>query len=152
MSVKHYGIFLAYGPLVDLRFEGLGRHLAAFLRAAQKNQEFHLTIACPQWMAKNLRELCLQENIDSNSFTLITPPGAPVLLNALFVLRYGSNVLLRRARNSGARLVARRTVAAASLPGTAPAAEVVYQMSVGWHVSAIGGFFPCCRSRCCRSP
>ena len=131
MPVKHYGIFLAYGPLVDLRFEGLGRHLAAFLRAAQENQDFHLTIACPKWMVKNLKELCVQENIDSKSFTLVTPPGTPVLLNALFGLRHGPNFLFRRARSLASRLVARRAGAPVAQPISAPSTDVVLS-DVNW--------------------
>lgn len=140
MSMKRYGIFLAYGPLVDLRYEGLGRHLAAFLRAAQESKEFHLTIACPQWMGKNLQDLCLHENIDLKSFTLVTPSGTPVVLSALVALRSGPRVLLRRARSMVARFRDRREIVQPPLPsgGTAAAPTVNWLATIRhWWILAL---------------
>lgn len=131
VSMKHYGIFLAYGPLVDLRFEGLGRHLAAFLRAAQDSKEFHLTIACPQWMAKNLQELCIYENIDLKSFTLVMPTGVPVFLNLLGALRWGGRVFLRRTYGAVSSFMASRVNAL--LPASAcSSADIYMPRSVNW--------------------
>ena len=54
--MKKYGIYLAYPPKVDLRAEGLGRHLAEFLKAAQERGDVQFVIACPSWMKKSLVE------------------------------------------------------------------------------------------------
>lgn len=47
MHVRHYGIFVAYPPTVDLRDQGLGRHLAMFLKGAEPIDDIKFTILCP---------------------------------------------------------------------------------------------------------
>ena len=80
MSVKHYGIYLAYAPTVDLRKEGLGRHLAAFLKAAIQRDDVHFVVACPSWSKESLLELCESEGISPKDFDIISPLRKPILL------------------------------------------------------------------------
>jgi len=64
MSVRTYGIYLCYPPQVDLRAQGLGRQLSAFLRAAEKRRDVSFVIACPSWMRGTLRRLCDEAGVD----------------------------------------------------------------------------------------
>lgn len=80
MSVKYYGIYLAYAPKVDLRKEGLGRHLAAFLKAATQRDDVRFVVACPSWSKESLLELCESECVDPQGFDIVTPSNKPILL------------------------------------------------------------------------
>jgi glycosyltransferase involved in cell wall biosynthesis len=82
MPVKTYGIYLAYSPNVDLRTEGLGRHLAEFLKGAQARDDIHFVLACPSWMRANLLQLFEACNISCDSFEIISPDSTPLLLGA----------------------------------------------------------------------
>jgi len=78
--MKKYGIFLAFPPTVDFRAEGLGRHLAEFLKGAQARGDVHFVIACPSWTQKNLIELFDASGVNHDSFEIIAPVSKPVLL------------------------------------------------------------------------
>ncbi|MBR1033812.1 glycosyltransferase [Bradyrhizobium liaoningense] len=80
MPVKRYGIYVAYPPQVDLRFEGLGRHLAELLKAAQGQEDLRFVIACPSWVRSSLYDLCRANNIDRDSFEVVSPKSEPVFL------------------------------------------------------------------------
>ena len=80
MSVKYYGIFLAYAPTVDLQKEGLGRHLIAFLKAATQRNDVRFIVACPSWSKESLLELCESEGVNSQCFDILTPLSKPILL------------------------------------------------------------------------
>lgn len=82
MPVTRYGIYLAYQPTVDMRAEGLGRHLAALLRAAQRRDDMRFVIACPSWSRDALRQLCESERIDPEAFDVVGPERKPALLRA----------------------------------------------------------------------
>ena len=84
MPLKHYGIFLAYGPTADLRKEGLGRLLAAFLKAAATRQDVRFVVACPQWFELNLRAFCESEGISATAFDIVTTDGVPFILRVYF--------------------------------------------------------------------
>lgn len=86
MAVRTYGIYLCYAPLVDLRAEGLGRHLAAFLRAAEKRTDVAFVIACPSWMRATLQRLCDEAGIDFRALQILAPAGSPPLLTIFGVL------------------------------------------------------------------
>ncbi len=78
--MKKYGIYLAFPPTVDMRADGLGRHLAEFLKGAQARGDVGFVIACPSWMQKNLVELFDASGINRDSFEIIAPKRLPVLL------------------------------------------------------------------------
>lgn len=80
MPVTRYGIYLAYGPTVDMRFEGLGRHLSALLLAASKRDDLRFVIACPSWTRASLLALCKAEGLPENSFDVLSPAQKPALL------------------------------------------------------------------------
>lgn len=80
MHVKHYGIFLAYPPTADLRGEGLGRHLAAFLDAASKRENVRFVVLCPHWTKEGLLQLCRSEGVDETGFDLVTTERVPFIL------------------------------------------------------------------------
>ncbi|RAP37448.1 hypothetical protein B1207_04545 [Legionella quinlivanii] len=74
MSVKKtYGIYLAYPPTIDLRDQGLGRHLAAFLKGAIENCDAQFIIVSPSWSKKSIYALMKAEEVPANSFHLFTP-------------------------------------------------------------------------------
>jgi glycosyltransferase involved in cell wall biosynthesis len=81
MSVKKYGIYLGYPPTVDLRAEGLGRHLAEFLKGAQGRTDVEFVIACPSWMRPNLIGLFEACNVAFDHLEIISPPSKPLLLS-----------------------------------------------------------------------
>ncbi len=80
MSVKQYGIYLAYAPTVDLRHEGLGRYLASFLKGAALRGDSRFVLVCPSWSRESLEQLFLAENVPQNCFTLVSPATIPPVL------------------------------------------------------------------------
>ncbi|PWB19227.1 glycosyltransferase [Comamonas sp. JNW] len=80
MSVKEYGIYIAYPPMVDLKKEGLGRYLAMFLKGAGEREDLSFTIVCPSWSREALAELFESERISADLFTICTPQGEPYAL------------------------------------------------------------------------
>jgi hypothetical protein len=80
MPLKRYGIYLAYAPTVDMRAEGLGRHLAALLKAASTRPDLRFVVVCPSWTRESIIELCESEAIDVDSFDLVAPRHKPALL------------------------------------------------------------------------
>jgi glycosyltransferase involved in cell wall biosynthesis len=80
--MKKYGIYLSYPPTVDLRVDGLGRHLAEFLKGAQARGDVQFIIACPSWMQKNLIELFDASGVNHDCFEIIAPKRMPLLLRA----------------------------------------------------------------------
>lgn len=80
MSVKHYGIYIAYPPTVDLRHEGLGRYLAAFLKGASAQKDVKFSVVCPSWSLESLAELLEAEGVPSTSCHVVSPKGVPLVL------------------------------------------------------------------------
>lgn len=80
MSVKRYGIYLAFPPTVDLRTEGLGRHLAMFLKGAQALPNVHFTLVCPSWSRGALNELFQSEQVPTGGLAVLAPEGKPYAL------------------------------------------------------------------------
>ena len=80
MPVRNFGIFLAYGPTVDLRKEGLGRLLTAFLKAAATREDVRIVIVCPQWSRRTLVALCDSEGIPPATFDIVTTTGVPFMV------------------------------------------------------------------------
>jgi hypothetical protein len=87
MSVRHFGICLAYGPTADLRKEGLGRLLIAFLKAAVTRDDVRFVIACPEWSRDGFLTLCESEGIPSSGFDLVSTGGVPVGLRIALAWR-----------------------------------------------------------------
>jgi glycosyltransferase involved in cell wall biosynthesis len=80
MPVKTFGIYVAYAPAVDLRSEGLGRHLAEFLKSAEEHGHVRFVIACPSWTRDNLRELLHAFGLRDDSFEILSPASKPAIL------------------------------------------------------------------------
>lgn len=80
MSVKRYGIYLAYPPTVDLRHEGLGRYLAAFLKGASRRTDVEFTIVCPSWSLESLHSLFESERVPTQSVEIVAPKEQPAIL------------------------------------------------------------------------
>lgn len=87
MSVRHYGIFIAYPPTVDLRDQGLGRHLAMFLKGAEGVTDVQFTIVCPSWTRDTLKELFKSEQVPSDGFKIVAPESKPYALRLYELLR-----------------------------------------------------------------
>lgn len=101
MSIKYYGIYLAYPPTVDLRKEGLGRHLAMFLKGAQNLEGVHFTIVCPSWTKETLESLFESEQVSSGVFEIVSPEGKPYalkLFESIKKIRLRFNPKVRGAR------------------------------------------------------
>ncbi|WP_460090363.1 glycosyltransferase [Pseudomonas sp. H3_B03] len=78
--MKKFGIYLAYAPGVDLRNEGLGRYLAAFLKGAAGRDDVKFTLVCPSWSKQALQDLFLSEGVQQNLFEVVSPPNSPMIL------------------------------------------------------------------------
>lgn len=87
MSLRHYGIYLAYPPTVDLRAEGLGRHLAMFLKGAESLSDIRFTIVCPSWSQKTLASLFESEQVSGGVYRIVSPEGAPYALRVFEAVR-----------------------------------------------------------------
>ena len=71
MSLKKYGIYLAFPPMTDLRSEGLGRYLAMFLKGAESLENTRFIIVCPSWSRKSLRDLFESEKICMDAIDIV---------------------------------------------------------------------------------
>lgn len=80
--MKTYGIYLAYPPAVDLRSDGLGRYLAAFLHEAKDHSDIRFIIVCPSWTRASLTALLEEADIPAATFEIIGPEEKPKLLKA----------------------------------------------------------------------
>lgn len=128
MPVKKYGIYLGYPPSVDLRAEGLGRHLAEFLKGAQGRDDVRFVIACPSWLRANIIQLCEACNVRTEGLEIISPESKPLLLNVYqrylafknrqHKVRRGEGRIARMRRHIGASLrhVEARLVSTRSVP------------------------------------
>ncbi len=90
MPVRHYGIYLAYPPTVDLRAEGLGRHLAMFLKGADELADVQFTLVCPSWSRATLEALFASEQVATEIFRIVSParkPYALIVFEAIKVYR-----------------------------------------------------------------
>ncbi|MGY2292233.1 glycosyltransferase [Pseudomonas sp. SDO528_S397] len=101
MSVKHYGIYLSYPPGVDLRHEGLGRYLAAFLKGASGREDIQFVLVCPSWSKNSLEDLFLSEGVQKSRFKLLSPDKEPL------ILKLYESYLKYKKRDRGPTLVAR---------------------------------------------
>ncbi len=91
--MKKYGIYLLYPPTVDLRSDGLGRHLSCFLKASQTKENVKFIIIAPSWMRSALVNLFTDYNISNNAFEIITPTHIPILLRIYFWLTEAKKTL-----------------------------------------------------------
>lgn len=80
MSVRRYGIYLAYAPTVDLRHEGLGRYLAAFLKGASERTDVRFVLVCPSWAKTSLEALFDAESVPQECVEIFAPSGIPAAL------------------------------------------------------------------------
>ncbi|MBR0693268.1 glycosyltransferase [Bradyrhizobium lablabi] len=78
--MKKFGIYLAYPPTLDLRAEGLGRHLAEFLKEAKNCPTAKFVIACPSWTRKSLGDLLEGVGVSPDAFEIIGPKDQPMFL------------------------------------------------------------------------
>lgn len=78
--MKKFGIYLCYAPTVDLRMEGLGRHMGEFLKAAQERGDISFVIACPSWLRENLDQLFQSCSLRPENIEVIAPRTSPLLL------------------------------------------------------------------------
>lgn len=78
--MKTFGIYLFYPPTVDLRAEGLGRHLSEFLKGTRGRDDVRFVIACPSWMRKSLTDLFEASGVGATDFEIIAPADKPLLL------------------------------------------------------------------------
>lgn len=118
MPVKHYGIYIAYPPTVDLRAEGLGRHLAMFLKGAQALADIQFTIVCPSWSRQTLEVLFESELLAPQFFKMMAPSKKPYALRIFEAIRAHRSRPVRQRRfarfykwvaNTNARLWQRLT-------------------------------------------
>lgn len=72
---------MVYPPSTSLRSEGLGRHLAEFLYAAQSRNDISFVIACPSWLRAELLRLFAEFNIHPETFLVISPIRQPWVLS-----------------------------------------------------------------------
>lgn len=92
MPLKTYGIFTAYGPGTEFRYEGLGRYLATFVRQGIADPEVRFLIACPSWSRQALSDLLRDAGVDPKRYEFVGPERRPLLLSlyeALSRLRAG---------------------------------------------------------------
>lgn len=87
MPIKHYGIYLAYPPTIDLRAEGLGRYFAEFLKGAEALNDVRFTIVCPSWAKKPLNSLFESEQVPSCVYKIVAPKGEPYALRIFEAIR-----------------------------------------------------------------
>jgi glycosyltransferase involved in cell wall biosynthesis len=136
--VKKFGIYLCYPPSVDLRSEGLGRHLGEFLKGAYERDDVEFVVACPSWLTENLKQLLESCGLAPDAIELIAPSAPPLLLTALknYELRRKRKPAVARRAGLGARLrhfflrgeigIERRVASARTITGGAYWAVVLF--------------------------
>lgn len=87
--MRYFGIYLAYGPTVDLHKEGLGRLLSVFLKGASERKDVRFVIACPYWLKKNLVRFLEKNDISPAAFEIVSTNGVPLALRLYLALRKG---------------------------------------------------------------
>lgn len=85
--MKKYGIYLAYPPTVDMRDQGLGRHLAMLLKGAESLEDVRFTIVCPSWSREMLQDLFQSEQVSEKQFEIVAPKGKPYALRCFELWR-----------------------------------------------------------------
>lgn len=85
MALK-IGIYLGYGPGMNLRTEGLGRHLAEFLRVAAARDDLEVIVAAPSWLRKPLEDLLDAFGVAKSSLRFVGPRNPSWVLQ-LWMLR-----------------------------------------------------------------
>ena len=109
MPVKQYGIYLNYAPTIDLRHEGLGRYLAAFLNGAISRDDVRFILLCPSWLQESLQELFTSEGIPADKFEIVAPKGKPWILWGFELItiwkrqipKHGPSMLRKKLRDTG---------------------------------------------------
>lgn len=124
MSVRRYGIYLAYAPTTDLRGQGLGRHLANMLRGAESRGDVRFVLACPGWLQPELKRLFSDEQVSPHAYELISTPGMPLALRIFLMFR------------RQARWVAGWGYGKGYAPGQAPWLGRVSEWVIGCSISA----------------
>ncbi|MGY2199945.1 glycosyltransferase [Pseudomonas gingeri] len=81
MPIRTFGIYLAYAPGVNLRHEGLGRHLAAFLKGASKREDVRFVLICPSWSKDDLESLFISEGVCKDRFEVVSPERVPLIIS-----------------------------------------------------------------------
>jgi glycosyltransferase involved in cell wall biosynthesis len=104
-----YGIFLCYAPTIDLRHQGLGRQLAALLKAAAARDDVRFVVACPSWSRESLQALCESEGVPAGSFEVLAPAQVPPALRL-----YNAAAAWRKKRSARAGLLRRIAQVASS--------------------------------------
>ncbi len=78
--MKKYGIYIAYPPAVDLRAQGLGRHLGEFLKGAVERDDVRFVVACPSWTRTAFYQLLESIGLPEDTFEVIGPKRKPLSL------------------------------------------------------------------------
>ena len=78
---------MAYAPIIDLRAEGLGRHLAMLLKGAEPLENVRFTIVCPSWSRETLNLLFESEHVSTERIQIISPNGKPYVLRCFELWR-----------------------------------------------------------------
>ena len=82
MPVKTFGIYVAFSHAVDLRIDGLGRYLEAFLKSAIRRKDVRFVVACPSWARSAIREICRAEDGDAD-VDFVGPSDVPAWLRLM---------------------------------------------------------------------
>jgi glycosyltransferase involved in cell wall biosynthesis len=104
--VNKFGIYLCYHPGVDMRTEGLGRHLGEFLKGAYERDDVEFVVACPSWLTANLRQLLESWGLAPDAIDIVAPAAPPLLLTAhkYYATRRARKPGIPRRSRLGARL------------------------------------------------
>lgn len=101
--MKKFGIYLCYAPSVDLRTDGLGRHLGEFLKGANERDDVQFVVACPSWHTATLRQLLHSCGVAPGAIEVIAPASPPLLLTALRIRQARQARTLPGRRRAGPR-------------------------------------------------
>lgn len=95
--MKTYGIYVCYPPTVDMRNEGLGRYLTAFIKGAENIEGVDFKIVCPSWSKDDLNLLFESEDVSLNKVSITAPDEEPIILKVFnFVRKIKNKSALRK--------------------------------------------------------
>jgi glycosyltransferase involved in cell wall biosynthesis len=107
--VKRIGIFVGFGPTIDIRGEGIGRLLATLIEGAAKDRNIAMTVIMPQWYRGRMMRLLEDHGLDAASLEILTTGRTPIgvrILGAYTAIRswwLGKQAPLLRKRRSRLR-------------------------------------------------
>lgn len=107
--MTRFGIFIGFGPTIELQAHGIGRLLATLVDGASQSGDARITVLAPAWYRRQLIELLEDHKLDPAELEIVTTQGVPIgvrLLQGYMAIRtWRSRERRRRGRGRVLRVL-----------------------------------------------